>query len=117
MSTAFFCSDEVRLPPALAPLRSHAAVIRALLDEFERLAPLAARSGDAAVFTSLGGQLAEEVGRLGCRMLECAAALTGTSSNQPAGQRGSGRARDPCAARHGPDSTAPAGDGWPNAQP
>jgi hypothetical protein len=88
MSTAFFQSGEIELPPGLAPLRSHAAVVRALLDEFDRLAPLSARSSEAAQFAALGGQLAEEIGRLGGRMLECAAAMTGMPSKPGAGSGG-----------------------------
>jgi hypothetical protein len=88
MSVAFFQSGEVQLPPAMAPLRSHAAVIRALLDELDRLAPLSARSGEAAVFNCLGEQLAEELRRLGSRMLECAAAMTGTPMDSTAGRLG-----------------------------
>jgi hypothetical protein len=78
MSTAFLQSGEIQLPEALARLRSHAALVHALLDELDRLAPLSARSSQAAQFTALGEQLAEEVGRLGYRMLECAASMTGT---------------------------------------
>jgi hypothetical protein len=88
MTIAFFQSGEVQLPPALAPLRSHAAVIRALLDELDRLAPLSARGGEPAAIACLGEQLAEELGRLGCRMLECAAAMTGTPLDPTAGRLG-----------------------------
>jgi hypothetical protein len=89
MSTAaFFQSGEVQLPRALARLRGNAALVRALLDELDRVAPLSARSSEAAQFTALGGQLAEEVGRLGCRMLECAAAMTGMPSKPAGGQGG-----------------------------
>jgi hypothetical protein len=87
MSTASFQSDEI-LPQALARLRGHAALVRALLDELDRLA---ARSSEAARVSDLGGQLAEEVSRLGCRMLECAAEMTGVASKPPASKPPAGQ--------------------------
>jgi hypothetical protein len=87
MSTSsFFQSGEIQLPEALARLRSHAALVRALLDELDRLAPLSARSCEAAQFPAVGEQLAEEVARLGCRMLESAAAMTGKRSRPAVGE-------------------------------
>jgi hypothetical protein len=56
----------------LARLRSQAAVVRALADHVEHLS----RAADADV---LGAQLVEEVARLGCRLLEAAASLPGSS--------------------------------------
>jgi hypothetical protein len=80
-TTFFFRWGEIELPVEPARLRSHVAVVRALLDEIERLAPAVSSrsSSEAAVFKALGDQLAEEVGRLGSRMLECAAAMTGVA--------------------------------------
>ena len=90
-TTFFFRSGEIELPEEPARLRSHAALVRALLDEVERLAPIVSPGGsEAAVFTALSDQLAEEVGRLGCRMLECSAAMTGMPSRPAAGQQGNG---------------------------
>jgi hypothetical protein len=74
-TTFFFRSGEIELREEPARLRSHAALVRALLDEIEHLAPVSIRRSDAAVFTEMGEQLADEVARLGYRMLECAAAI------------------------------------------
>jgi hypothetical protein len=60
----------------LASLRSQVALVRALLDELDRRAPLSPQRIEAAEFTAIGGQVAEEVERLGSRMLACAAAMT-----------------------------------------
>jgi hypothetical protein len=87
-TTFFFQSGEIELPEEPARLRSHAALVRALLDEIERLAPVASGGSDAALFVALGDQLAEEVGRLGCRMLECAAAMTEAPSRPTNRQQG-----------------------------
>ena len=76
MSTAPVQSADIELTEELARLRSHAALVRALLDEFDRLIPLSARTSETARLSALGEQLAEEVGRLGGRMLECSAAMT-----------------------------------------
>ena len=77
MSTTFsFRSGEIALPEEPARLRSHAALVRGLLDEIDHLAPVSTRTSDAAVFTEMGEQLAQEVARLGYRMLACAAAIT-----------------------------------------
>jgi hypothetical protein len=86
MSTTFFQLGEVQHPEALAGLRGHAALVRALLDEFDRLAPLSTRSSQAAQLAAVGDQLAEEVGRLGCRMLDYAAAMTGSPSRSAPSQ-------------------------------
>jgi hypothetical protein len=74
-STTFLKLGELSLPEALARLRGHAALVRALVDEIDRLAP-PARSREAARFAAVSAQLAEEFRRLGCRMLECAAAMS-----------------------------------------
>jgi hypothetical protein len=76
MSAAFVQPSELDLPQALTRLRAHAALVRALLDELDRLAPLSARSSDAARLFAVGEQLAEEFGRLGCQIVECAASMT-----------------------------------------
>jgi hypothetical protein len=53
---------------SVSSLRSQAALVRALLDELERVAP---PSADDAV----SEQLIEEIARLGCRCIEIASAL------------------------------------------
>ena len=63
----------IKLSPvntALRALRSQAALLRALLDEVERLAP--ASSCDEG----FSEQIVEELTRLGCRSLEAASELT-----------------------------------------
>jgi hypothetical protein len=60
---------------ALRRIRNQAALVRALLDEIERLAPAA--EGCPMLAESVGTQLAEEVWRLGSRMLECARTIAG----------------------------------------
>jgi hypothetical protein len=77
MAAALSLSDEVRLPQMLAGLRSQVALVRALLDELDRRAQVSVRTSEAAQFAAIGGQVAEEVERLGSRMLECAAAMAG----------------------------------------
>jgi len=52
-----------------ARLRSQAAVVRTIAEHVEQLAHPRDAEG-------LGAQLVEEMGRLGCRLLEAAAALT-----------------------------------------
>ena len=76
MSTALLQPADVEVAEALARLRRLAALVRALLDEFDRLTPLSTRTSEAAQCSALGEQLAEEVRRLGGRMLECSAAMT-----------------------------------------
>jgi hypothetical protein len=51
-------------------IRSEAAVLRTLLDELERILP------GSGVEARVSAQLVEEAARLGCRLLEGAAALT-----------------------------------------
>ena len=71
----------------LAPLRRHAALARSLLDEFDRILPLRAAPRNAEAAEGVRDQLAEELGRMGCRLLECAASLTeGTLPQRSAGQ-------------------------------
>jgi hypothetical protein len=73
-------NDDERLGEELqlARLRSQVAVVRTIADEVEHLA----RPRDA---NGLKAQLAEEMARLGCRLLETAASLT-----EPARSEGSG---------------------------
>jgi hypothetical protein len=63
----------------LVRVRSHAALARSLLDELERVVPASSYHGD----TLLREQLAEELARLGCRLLECAAMVTETVPPSP----------------------------------
>ena len=56
----------------LLRLRSHAATVRALLEELERIVPCAGGSGELA----LGAQLLEELARLGYRVLDCVATMS-----------------------------------------
>jgi hypothetical protein len=68
-------ATEFELAARLMRIRGHAALLRALLDELERVAPLPTPSPDVVRVASLSEQLAEETGRLGRRLLDCAAAL------------------------------------------
>lgn len=52
--------------------RTSAAVVRALLEELERVLP----SGSGEDELEIAEQLTEELSRLGYRVLECAAAMT-----------------------------------------
>jgi len=75
-STTFLKARELEaLPEALARLRGHAALVRTLVDEVDRLAP-PVRSSEAARFSAVSAQLAEEFRRLGSQILECAAAMS-----------------------------------------
>jgi hypothetical protein len=55
----------------LRRLRSQAALVRALLEEFERVLPCVG----AVHASSLGGQIADELTHLGYRILESAATM------------------------------------------
>jgi hypothetical protein len=77
MSTVFVQFGEIDFPLGLGHLRNQAALVRALLDELDRVAPTGSKEPGVQKYAALGAQLAEELGRLGCRMLECAAAITG----------------------------------------
>lgn len=61
----------------LAPLRRHVALARSLLDELERFLPPSSTIPRLDASLAVGDQLAEELGRMACRLLECAAFLTG----------------------------------------
>lgn len=54
--------------------RCQAAVVRALLDEFERTCAL--QHGSTRDEIALGEQLVEDLARLGCRVLECASVMS-----------------------------------------
>jgi hypothetical protein len=73
MSTVFFRPAQLEPQPTMRRLRNHAALVRALLDELDRVAPPA--GAGLGVQQCVAAQLAEEVARLGCRMLEYAAAI------------------------------------------
>ncbi len=58
----------LRSLPLLAPeLRRHTALVRALLDELDRLVPLPSSARDDAI----AEQLTDELRGLACRILEC----------------------------------------------
>ncbi len=63
-----------------APLRTHVALARSLLDELERTVT----TRRAVASFAVSEQLAEELGRVGCRLLECAASLTQVRVQRPA---------------------------------
>src|SRR5579859_1319495 len=72
MSMSLLRSNEAEPARPLARVRSQAALVQALLDELARIVPPengCGREDDSA-------RLIEEVARLGCGMLECAAAMT-----------------------------------------
>ena len=107
-TTFFFRSGEIELPEEPARLRSHAALVRGLVDEIERIAPVPVRSSDAAVFAEMGEQLAEEVARLGYRMLECAAAIVRSETLGASGRsQPTSPAKAPAGERRENDSEGP----------
>jgi hypothetical protein len=63
-------------PLPLAPVRSQAAVVRMMVAELE--------SAPADAEESMREQLTEELARLGCRLLETAAAVAQTDGMSPA---------------------------------
>ena len=75
MFRTFVRFGEIDLPQALRRLRKQAALARALLDEFDRVAP-ASGGAQGEECLGLGTQFAEEFGRLAYEMLECAVATT-----------------------------------------
>ena len=64
--------------PRLVNLRSQAAVVRTLADQVEQLSR-------AADVDALGTQMVEEMARLGCSLLDAAAALAGASRVEDSG--------------------------------
>ena len=60
---------------AILRIRSEAATIRSLLDELERAVPVPGASAPENAYLALRQQLAEELLRLGCQLLDCAAGL------------------------------------------
>jgi hypothetical protein len=89
MAITLVQSREIELAKVLAQLRSQAALVRSLLDELDRHTPICP-CGESVPFTMLGGQIAEEIERLGARMLECAAALAGAPSKPQLRNGGAG---------------------------
>jgi hypothetical protein len=68
---------EIQLPPTLKKLRAHAAMVRTLADELERATPVSERATEVVdLRPALAEQLAEELARLGYRMLECATVIS-----------------------------------------
>ena len=66
---------EIEIPPTLVRLRAHAAMVRALADELDRASPSSDSAPRTDLRPALAEQLAEELARLGCRMLECATVI------------------------------------------
>jgi hypothetical protein len=71
-STAVSAVTRFEHAPDLLRLRSHAATVRALLEELERIVPFTGGSGELAI----GGQLIEELARLGYRVLDCVGTMS-----------------------------------------
>jgi len=76
MVHAFRALGELYLRADLVRLRSHAATIRSLLDELDRLVPASGGRTEEGARLELHEQLAEELARLASRLLECAATVT-----------------------------------------
>lgn len=75
MSTSLSAMNELDRRRAIRGLRNRAALVRALLDELDRAT--SSTGGGSVVQECATEQLAEELARLGCRMLESAAAIAG----------------------------------------
>jgi hypothetical protein len=76
MTTAIPAGVPSRLSRSVVALRRQAALVRALLEELERLAPVVGGSGaDGEVVDE---QLLDELTLLGHSILECAATMTPT---------------------------------------
>ena len=86
MSVVVARLDESELPPNVLRLRAHAALVRTLLDELERAAPSPAGRPGAARLSCLAEHLAEELGSLARRMLECATIATLLAADTTRGQ-------------------------------
>jgi hypothetical protein len=97
MAIAFVQSGEIELAKVLPQLRSQAALVRSLLDELDRHIPVCPGHPETVQFSVLGDQIAEEIERLGARMLECAAAIVGAPSRPRSrdGEAGNGHAEGP----------------------
>jgi hypothetical protein len=67
---------ELEIPRTLGQLRTHAATVRTLLDELERATLSSDRLARADRQSLLAEQVAEELARLGRRVLECAAVVS-----------------------------------------
>jgi hypothetical protein len=72
MSAAFNRFDEKEFPQALMRLRNQAAVVRALVDDLDRVAPVVRGDPRDPELTVLGARVVEEFAHLACRLLECA---------------------------------------------
>ena len=71
----------------VSPLRRQVALARSLLDECDRAVPAESAHQRPDMLLLLREQLVEELGRLGCRLLECAATLTDLGvTRAPAGR-------------------------------
>ena len=81
-------TEGVRARRAIASVRNQVALVRALTDEVEHLIPCSA-PGVAS------GRLIEELARLGCRILEAAAAMAGSSASEAEPYRRCGDAVQP----------------------
>jgi hypothetical protein len=77
MANALRSPSELHLRGDLVRLRSYAATARSLLDELDRLVPVSGARRNQEALAVLGEQLADELARLGCRLLECAASVAG----------------------------------------
>jgi len=81
MSVVVQALYRTEIPPTLVRLRAHAATARTLLDELERAVPSPGAVDRTELEGSLAEQLAKELARLGCRMLECAALVSLVTSD------------------------------------
>ena len=72
------------LSPKVAVLRRHVALVRALLEELDRILPSPGTSDHVELVAE---QLIEELGRLGCRILECTGTVQRPASEPPSGLR------------------------------
>jgi hypothetical protein len=75
---------ELHMRGDLVRLRSHVATARSLLDELDRIVPVSGARRSEGAISDVREQLAEELARLGCRLLECAATVTGVFPALPA---------------------------------
>jgi hypothetical protein len=84
MAHAVRSLSEPHLRRELVGLRGQVATARSLLDELDRIVPVSGARKSEDAIADLRAQLAEELARLGCRLLECAATVTGVSPSLPA---------------------------------